>query len=185
MYICKLLKELFRNMTENNRIKYLECGKIVNTHGVRGAVKLEAWCDFPETLADLDYIYIKSEKGFEAKKVLSASVQKRHVIACIEGIADVDSAAALKGTVVYADREDIPLDDGDYFIIDLVGLPVIDVESGVEYGKVSDVFNAGASDIYTVRTANGERMIPAVPEFIINIDLEKGVFVKPIEGMFD
>lgn len=172
-------------MADNKRIKYLECGKIVNTHGVRGAIKLEAWCDFPETLADLDYIYFKTESGFEAKKVLSAYVQKRHVIATVEGITDVDSAAARKDTVVYADRDDIPLEDGDYFIIDLVGLPVIDADSGIEYGVVSDVFNAGASDIYTVKTENGERMIPAVPEFIVNIDLEKGIFVKPIEGMLD
>ena len=172
-------------MANHNKIQYLECGKIVNTHGVRGAVKLEAWCDFPETLADLEYIFIKNGGDFVRKKVISASVQKRHVIALIEGVNDVDTAAAMKDTVVYAHRDDIPLEDGDYFIIDLVGLPVIDADSGVEYGTVSDVFNAGASDIYTVKTADGERMIPAVPEFIVSIELEKGIFVRPIEGMFD
>ena len=110
---------------------------------------------------------------------------KRHVLATIEGINDVDTAMALKETVVYAERDDIPLEEGDYFIIDLVGLPVIDVDTDVKYGTVSDVFNAGASDIYTVKTENGDRMIPAVPEFIIRIDLESGIYVRPIEGMFD
>ena len=50
----------------------------------------------------------------------------------------------------------VQVNKGDYFIIDLVGLPVIDADSGVEYGKVSDVFNTGASDIYTVKTPDGE-----------------------------
>lgn len=165
--------------------KYLECGKIINTHGVKGAVKIESWCDSPDILADLPYIYFKSADGFEQRRVLSASVMKRHVLALIEGVTDVDDAMALKETVVYASRSDIPLEDGDYFIIDLVGLPVIDADTDVKYGEISDVFNAGASDIYTVRTENGDRMIPAVPEFIIKIDLENGIYVRPIEGMFD
>ncbi len=168
-----------------NENKYLECGKIINTHGVKGAVKLESWCDSPETLADLEYVYFKTSIGFDKRKVKSATVMKRHVMAYIEGVDDIDTAAALKETVVYADRDDIPLEEGDYFIIDLVGLPVIDADSGVEYGVISDVFNTGASDIYTVRTSDGERMIPAVPEFIIEIDTERGVFVRPIEGMFN
>ncbi len=165
--------------------KFLECGKIVNTHGVKGAVKIESWCDSPETLSELSFIYFKDGDSFNKRRVISATVMKRHVMAYIEGICDIDTAASFKETVVYADRDDIPLDDGDFFIVDLVGLPVIDADSGVEYGKISEVFNTGASDIYTVKTALGERMIPAVPEFIIEIDTERGVFVRPIEGMFD
>ena len=172
-------------MKSVNEKKYLECGKIVNTHGVKGAVKIESWCDSPEILADLPCVYFKIGDSYEKREVLSSSVMKRHVLATLEGINDVDVAMALKETVVYAERDDIPLDEGDYFIIDLVGLPVIDADNGTEYGTVSDVFNAGASDIYTIKTANGDRMIPAVPEFVINIDLEKGIFVRPIEGMFD
>ena len=172
-------------MKSINEKKYLECGKIVNTHGVKGAVKIESWCDSPEILADLPCVYFKKGNVYEKCEVLSSSVMKRHVLATLEGINDVDVAMTLKETVVYAERDDIPLEEGDYFIIDLVGLPVIDADNGTEYGTVSDVFNAGASDIYTVKTANGDRMIPAVPEFVINIDLDKGIFVRPIEGMFD
>ena len=172
-------------MKNGSEKKYLECGKIVNTHGVKGAVKIESWCDSPEILADLPCVYFKKGDSYEKRDVLSSSVMKRHVLATLEGINDVDVAMTLKETVVYAERDDIPLEEGDYFIIDLVGLPVIDADNGTEYGTVSDVFNAGASDIYTVKTANGDRMIPAVPEFVINIDLEKGIFVRPIEGMFD
>lgn len=165
--------------------KYLECGKIINTHGVRGAVKIESWCDSPDILADLPHLYFKTSCGFERKEILSASVMKRHVLALIEGVNDVDAAMALKEQIVYAERDDIPLEEGDYFIIDLVGLPVIDEDTNHKYGVISDVFNAGASDIYTVKTDHGDRMIPAVPEFIIRIDLENGIYIRPIEGMFD
>lgn len=165
--------------------KYLECGKIVNTHGIKGAIKLESWCDSPETLAELPCIYFKNGTSFMQRKMLSATVMKHHVVAYVEGVTDIDMAASLKETVVYADRDDIPLEEGDFFISDLVGLPVFDADSGFEYGTISDVFNTGASDIYTIKTADGERMIPAVPEFVIEIDTDRGVFVRPIEGMLD
>ena len=118
-------------------------------------------------------------------KVKSASVFKRFVIAEIAGIDSIEKAESLKGKTVFADRSDIPLEEGSFFIADLIGLDVYDADTGVRYGTVSEVFNAGASDIYTVSTDSGERMIPAVPEFIVSVDLEKGIAVRPIGGMFD
>ena len=67
----------------------------------------------------------------------------------------------------------------------VIGLPVIDVDTLKQYGTVKDMINRGASDIYVVDTPKGESMIPVVDEFVINVDLEKGVFVRPIEGMFE
>ena len=163
--------------------KFLECGKIVNTHGVKGAVKLESWCNTPEDLASLKRIFIGADKKQIAVK--HASVFKQFVIAELDGVNDFDAALALKNTVVYAAREDIPLEDGDYFIADVIGLPVIDAESGKEYGKLKDIINRGASDIYVVDTPEGERMMPAVDEFVKKVDLERGIFITPIEGMFD
>ena len=82
-------------------------------------------------------------------------------------------------------RSILCLEEGEYFIADLVGLPVIDANSGKELGKLLETINRGASDIYVVSTPHGERMIPAVPEFVEHIDPEQGVFVTPIEGMLD
>ncbi len=166
--------------------RYLECGKIINTHGIAGKVKIDSWCDSPDILAGLKKIAFQNPDGsYAEKKILSASVQKRFVLASIEGITTPEQAEALKETVIYADRNLLPIPEGSFFIADLVGLIVYDVDTGVEYGTVSDVFNTGASDIYTVKTAEGERMIPAVDEFVKEIDLEKGIAVRPIEGMFD
>ena len=164
---------------------YLECGKIVNTHGVAGAVKIAPWCDSPETLASLKKIYFLNNGKYEKVKILKASVFKRFVLATLDGVCDIDAAAALKETVIYASRNDLPLEDGDHFIEDLIGLPVIDMESGIKYGTLVGVINTGASDIYEIETENGVRMMPAVDEFVKEIDIENGIFITPIEGMFD
>lgn len=165
--------------------KYLECGKIINTHGIRGGVKVESYCDTPKKLAELKRVYFKSGSDFTAHKIKKASVFRQFVLFEIEGIDSVDSANAERGRVIYADRNDLELEDGSYFIADIIGLPVIDVVSGRVYGTLSEISNLGASDIYTVKTAEGDRMIPAVPEFVKRIDEGKGIFVSVIEGMFD
>ena len=85
--------------------------------------------------------------------------------------------------MLYAAREDFKLDDGAYFIADLIGLPVLDVDSGREYGKIADVINRGASDIYVVNTPSGERMMPVVDEFVKKVDIDKAVYVHTIPGL--
>ena len=90
-----------------------------------------------------------------------------------------------KGRVVYADRDDISIDEEAFFIADIIGLPVYDISNGEEIGKLSDVLNLGASDLYEIDTPKGKKLIPAVPEFIKEIDIEKGIYVSLIEGMLD
>lgn len=165
--------------------KFLECGKIINTHGFRGAVKLESWCNTPEDLADLSRLFLQEADGMKCMRVKHASIFKQFVIAELEGVTDLDAAMALKNRVVFAAREDFSLDEGDVFIVDMIGLPVIDAANGTRYGTLRDVINRGASDIYVINTPNGERMMPAVEEFVKKIDIEQGIFIAPIEGMFD
>lgn len=165
--------------------EYLECGKIINTHGVAGAMKVESWCDSPSVLSGKKTVYRKTDGQFVAYKVKKASVFKHLVIMELDGVSDIDAAAALKGEVLYADRGSFKLAKGAFFIADIIGLEVIDAESGHVYGTLCDVSNLGASDIYTVKTENGDRMIPAVPEFVKQVDVEHGIYITPIEGMFD
>lgn len=165
--------------------KYLEIGKIVNTHGFRGDVKAQAWCDIPEVMTELDVVYRRVKGEYVELKVEKSSVHKGMVLLKLEGIDDFDKANALREEVIYADRDDIVRDEGSFFIADLVGLDVIDVDSGRVYGKLKEVLQYGIHDIYSVDTDKGEALIPAVEEFVKKISLEEGIFVKPIEGMFD
>jgi 16S rRNA processing protein RimM len=165
---------------------YIECGKIINTHGFKGGLKLESWCNTPADLAALKRVFIKvGADVFSEKRLKKASVFKQFVIAEIDGVEDMDTAMALKNTIVYAARKDFKLKKGEYFISDLVGLEVINADTGKVYGILLETINRGASDIYVVKTDTGERMIPVVDEFIDRIDIERGTFVRPIEGMFD
>jgi 16S rRNA processing protein RimM len=170
---------------EMNKTDFLECGKIVNTHGVRGGLKLESWCNTPADLASLKRVLLKAGSEYVCHKVKRASVFKQFVLFELEGIGDIDMANALRGRVVYADRDDISIDEGDFFIADIIGLPVIDLASGEKIGELCDVLNLGASDLYEIKTEGGKKLIPAVDEFIKEIDLERGIFVSLIEGMLD
>ena len=165
--------------------RYIECGKIINTHGCHGGLKLESWCDSPEILASFERILIKKAGAYAEFKVKKSAIFKQFVLFDLAGVADMDAALALKNTVVYADRDDFELEEGDYFIADIIGCDVIDADNGTVYGKLSEVVNRGASDIYVVKTEKGEAMIPAVDEFIDRVEVGKAVYVRPISGMFD
>lgn len=165
--------------------KYIECGKIINTHGCKGGLKVEPWCNSAEDFTALKSLYIKNKNEFLKYTVAKASVFKQFVILELKEIDDMDKAIALKNITLYADRNDFSLEDGEYFLTDIIGLDVIDADTDKLYGKVSDIINRGASDIYVVDTPNGERMIPAVDEFIVEVDIEKGVRVRTIEGLLD
>ena len=164
---------------------YIECAKIVNTHGCHGGVKLESWCNTPEELESLSRIYLKNGASYVEYKIQKASVFKQFVLMDLEGIHTMDDALRLKNRICYALREDFSLEEGEYFIADMIGVNVTDAENGKVYGKVADIINRGASDIYVVDTPSGERMIPAVDEFIVKANVTEGVFVKVIPGLLD
>ena len=168
--------------------KYLECGKIVGTHGVRGTVRLECWCDSPKVLAKLKVMYGKEKDGtMKPFRVKASSVQKNMVLCTYDNVNSLDEAIPLKGTVLYADRADFKLGRNDFFIADLIGLPVIDGETGETYGVLADVTHPGTHDVYVVDEGNGKSfMMPAVPDFVLRMKTEgddAGIYVKLIEGM--
>ncbi len=165
--------------------KYIECGKIINTHGCKGGLKIEPWCNSSKDFTELKRLFTCKRESYTEHTVIKASTFKQFVILELKGIDDMDKALDLKNETLYALREDFELEDGEFFIADIIGFDVIDFENGKVYGTVSEIINRGASDIYVVNTPNGERMIPAVEQFIISVDIEKGVFVRTIEGLLD
>lgn len=163
--------------------KYLEAGQIVATHGIRGEVRVQPWCDSPEVLSSLAVLYFN--EGKTPVKVRSRS-HKNIVIMKIEGVDTVNDAAALRGRILYLDRDDIKLDDGVYFIQDLIGLKVIDADTGQEYGMLTDVSPTGANDVYHIKTPDGEVLIPAIPSVVVETDIDAGIMrILPLKGMFD
>lgn len=128
---------------------------------------------------DIDKFYMDGK----AVKFTGKKVHKAMLIAKPEGVDNANDAALLKGKVLYFDRDDANLDDGLVFIDDLIGLEAVNVETGEVFGKVTNVLKLPASDVYVIK-GEGEYMIPAVDEFLKEVDVEGGkVFFKLIEGM--
>ena len=159
--------------------KLLETGIIVNTHGVRGEVRIQPWADTPGFLTGFELFYIDGAPI----KVLSARVHKGLVIATLEGIDDIDSSIRLKNKVVSVAREDVRLEEGRHFIADLVGLRALDAVDGGELGIVAEVLTLPANNVYVIRGAR-EILVPAVPEFIAETNIDEGyIRIRIIDGM--
>ena len=165
--------------------KYLECGIIVNTHGINGAVKVLNQCDTPETLASLEYVYVEQLGVYRELEVTSASVYKDTVIFTFAGIDSIEKAAKLKGKTLFADRDDFELEEGEYFLADVIGLKVIDAVSGKEYGTVEGVNTNSAQLLYEIKTESGIKLMPAVDAFVKNVVLEEAVYVTPVPGLLE
>lgn len=166
------------------RKQYLECGKIVSTHGVRGEVRVMPWCDSPEYLCGFKTLYLQN--GEKPLAVESARVNKTMVLLKIKGIDSLDDAVTLRGRVLYINRDDAP-DDGGVFIQDLIGIAVLDADSGKCWGKLTGVFATGANDVYTITDETGrERLVPAIPDVVVETDAEGGVMrIRPLKGLFE
>lgn len=162
--------------------QYLETGKIVNVHGLKGEVKVYPWCDSPELLCDFDILY--TNQGKQPIQIEYARVQKNMVIMKIKGIDTVEQANQLRNKVLYLNRDDLLLDDDTYFIQDLIGLEVFDADDNTFYGILSDVLETGANDVYTIKNEelHKEFLIPAIPQVVISTDIENNIMkIKPLE----
>ena len=158
--------------------QYVEAGRIVNTHGVTGEVKIEVWLDSPAFFKTFKRLFINGAE----KRILSAREHKQFIIARLEGVEDLNAAMALKGKTVEILRADARMKDGEFFVQDILGFTVVD-EDGHTVGKLVDAFETPASMLYVVR-GESEHLIPAVREFILGIDAEKEqIRVHLIEGM--
>ena len=166
--------------------QFLESGKIVGTHGIKGEVRIDPWCDSPEFLCAFKKLYLddKGETFIEVK----SRPHKHITLSKIKGVDTIEQAERLRGKIVYIDRSDINLGEGVNFVQDLIGLDVIDADSDECYGKITDVLRTGANDVYAVRLekTHKELLIPAIPQCILNVDLEQGrmtVYLLPgLEG---
>ena len=166
--------------------EFLECGLIRSPHGVRGILNVESWCDSPRVLAKQKRVYILGRDGaYREVKIISASVSGEKVLMGLSGVDTREAAQALKNTVLYLKREDIPVPKGAMLIADMIGLPVVDFDTGRVYGEISEVKDGVRYKLYTVKCDSGEVIWPGVDEFIKEISEERGLVVRPIPGFFD
>jgi 16S rRNA processing protein RimM len=166
--------------------QYLNIGQIINTHGIKGQVKVYPLTDDVKRFKELKNVYIEKNNAITEHKVESTIISNGFAILKIDGINDLTSAEAYKNCYLKINRDDaVKLPKGSYFISDIIGLEVKTVEDDT-LGVIKDVFQTGSNDVYVVDYKGKELLIPAIKDVVKSIDIQKGtVTVKLLEGMID
>ena len=167
---------------DSSRKSRIKVGKIVSAVGIRGEVKVYPYTDYPERFEELEGVYA----GDEWLEIERVRYQKNVVIVKFAGSDDRNRAESLRDRFLTIDRKDLrQLEEDEYFIFDLIGLEAQDQE-GKRLGRVSDVIQNTAQDLYEIETDSGKKyLIPAVREFVTEIDINHGIMkIKQIEGLF-
>lgn len=165
--------------------QFLEAGRIVGTHGVRGEMRVEPWCDSAEFLKKVKRLYF--DEGRTDAGLIASRVHKSQLLIRLEGVNSATEADLYRGRVLYLNRDSVRLPKDRYFIDDLIGLTVQDDATGAVYGTVREVFETGANNVYRIENERGEEFLfPAVDAMIAKTDIAAGIlFVRPIPGIFN
>ena len=141
------------------------------------------YTDVPELLCEFDRLFMGKDKA--EIYIDRARVAKNMVIAKIEGIDTVEAAEKYRNKVLFMHRDDLELDEDTYFIQDLIDMEVKDADSGFVYGKITDVLQNGANDVYVIK-GDREYLVPAIPDVVISTDIDSNIMlIRPLEGLFD
>ena len=169
--------------------KYIEAGKIVGTHGVKGEMRVEVYTDSPQFLKKCKELYKKDKFGNIVPLGLISSrvhTSKNMLLITVKGITDPTMGDTMRGTLLYFDRESVRLPNKTYFIADILECEVYDGNTGTYYGKVKEVFETGANNVYRIVKDDKDYLFPAVESMIKSTDIKnKRIEVTPIKGIFD
>lgn len=163
----------------------LEVGQIVNTYGIKGFVKVVPLVDNNNQFKSFKTLYMQDKKGITSElNIEEVKFSKNLVLLKFKGIETIEQAEELRNYYLQAKRSDIKLEKGAYFIVDLIGLDVY-TEKGELLGKLKEVLQPGANDVYVVENETKKQiLLPVIPDVVKNIDIEgKKIIVKLMAGL--
>lgn len=165
---------------------YLELGQIVGTHGIKGEIRVNPWCDSPDFAKGFKTVYFDI-KGNEPVKVNACRPHGNVILMKLENINSMNDAEKMKNRMLYIKRDDANLPSGTWFIEELIGCEVFDADDGRLYGRISDVSPTGANDVWHITDdKNDEYLIPSIKEVVIDVNVEENfVKIRPMKGIFD
>lgn len=165
--------------------QYLEIGKLVNTHGIKGELKLDLWCDGVDYVKQFNTVYL-DENGAQPLTPVSVRPQKHMAIIKFSEITSIEQAQEYKNKIIYGNRDDAVIDENANYVADLIGCYVVDIDTEQEYGRVVDVLNHGASDILEIEDWGKKKYVPVIPDIVKEINTEYEVIkIKYMKGLFD
>ena len=164
--------------------EFIEIGGVVNTHGLRGDLKIQPWCDDPEIFYDLKEIYIDETKY----EIENARLHKTCVLLKVKGVDSINDAERLKNKTAFVERAALgELPEGTYYICDLLGLRV-ETKDGKVLGVIDDIIKTGSNDVYVLKSENSKKpiLIPVIDEVVKEVNIEAGyVTVELLKGLID
>lgn len=165
---------------------YVYIGRVANTHGVRGDIKVFPTTDDPQRFKKLKKVIIEDARGGEQTYHISGvKYVNKFVVLNLKEIEDMDSALRLKQGIVKIDRKHaLPLEEDEYYIQDLMGMEVF-LEDGEKLGDLREVLFTGANDVYIVDLLDGgEVLLPAIRQCVLDINVKKNkMVVHVMEGL--
>ncbi len=164
--------------------EFLEIGKFVGTHGVKGMVRIQPWSDDGEFLTQFKNFYL--ENGKEKIELSRITPHGNVVIAAVKGVDCIEQAEALRNRVLFIKRDDAHLPEGRYFISEIIGSSVYDADNNTLLGALSDVSSTGANDVWHIKNGDKEYLVPAIPDVIVDVDINTDIVkIRPLKGIFD
>ncbi len=162
-------------------------GKIIDTHGIKGQVKLHSYSGNAESLAEAHFITLKSPSGKLSEYALKGfKPNAGRFIITLKDFDDINQVIPLVGSEVCLKRSQLPpLEADEYYWNDLIGLRVETVD-GIQIGTIADIFETGSNDVYVVKGNDREYLIPAIADVVTAIDLQAGkVTITLLDGLLD
>lgn len=166
--------------------EFLEAGRIVGTHGIKGELRVDPWCDSSDFLAQFKTLYTKD--GAQALEVISSRVHKNLLLVQLKGIDTIEQGDRMRGKVLFIKRSDVTLPKGRYFISDLLGMEVYNADDEtICYGAITDVIKTGANDVYQITDKQQKNyLIPVIDQVVIDTDIQgRKLLIRPMKGIFE
>ena len=164
--------------------EFIEAGKIVGTHGIRGMIRIQPWADDSAFLCGFRALYIND--GNTHLEIEKIQPHGNVVLAAIKGVDSIEKAEALRNKVVCIKRADAAVPEGRYFVGELIGCRVYDFDSGRQYGVITDVSATGANDVWHIKSGENEYLLPAINDVVKSVDIENEIIkISPMKGIFD
>ncbi|MEK4761571.1 ribosome maturation factor RimM [Viridibacillus sp. FSL E2-0187] len=169
-------------------MEWYNVGKIVNTHGIRGEVRVISQTDFPEeryVVGEQIALFKKDSKKPLRLTIASARAHKNFILLSFEGYPNINDVEDFRdGILKVSEKQLSELADDEYYYHEIIGCIVFD-EEGTEIGQVKEIFETGANDVWTLKGVNGkDQYIPVIDDVIKEIDVEeKKIIIHVMDGL--
>jgi 16S rRNA processing protein RimM len=165
--------------------RFLAVGRVIKPHGVHGEVRVEVMTDRPERFGWLESIFV-GERNPRRVGVVSARRHGQYVLLKLDGYPTRTEAELLRNELLQVpEAEAIPLEEGEYFLHQLIGLEVI-TERGRSLGRLTDVLETGANNVFIIEGEVGELLVPDIPDVVREVDVAGGrIIIRPLLGLLD